>query len=220
MKKFRTCRDAWIEEVEILRETAQSVYFASDWACYYNGRPEAKRSDHGYNYFDTWREAKAFLIDTLRRYHAMPSQNGGGKQMRCPTCDTVLYLRDFPGYMDKLLYCDKCYAYWPKVGSGKEIDKLHKQISDLKADREKLAERLNSAEAQIIQYDEMAALFKREHDVQISALKAALVEERALTLTWCDDPSTVGDDYSEPSRIMAIGELADEMPEIDWSDMK
>ena len=181
MKKFRTCRDAWIEEVEILRETAQSVYFASDWVCYYNGRPEAKRSDHGYNYFDTWREAKAFLIDTLRRYHAMPSQNGGGKQMRCPTCDTVLYLRDFPGYMDKILYCDKCYAYWPKAGSGKEIDKLHKQIS---------------------------------------ALKAALVEERALTLTWCDDPSTVGDDYSEPSRIMAIGELADEMPEIDWSDMK
>lgn len=62
MIKFRTRYDARIEEIEVIRETAQSVYFASDWACYSNGRREAKRTANGYNYFDTWAEAKAFLV--------------------------------------------------------------------------------------------------------------------------------------------------------------
>jgi hypothetical protein len=35
--------------------------------------------------------------------------------------------------MDKILYCDKCYAYWPKVHSQKEIDTLRGQIATLKA---------------------------------------------------------------------------------------
>jgi hypothetical protein len=53
--------------------------------------------------------------------------------MRCPTCDTSLYLRQCPGYMDKILYCDKCYAYWSKVRSQKEIDELRGHIAALKA---------------------------------------------------------------------------------------
>jgi len=53
--------------------------------------------------------------------------------MRCPTCDTLLYLRDCPMDVDKILYCEKCFAYWPKVQSATEIEKLHKQIAALKA---------------------------------------------------------------------------------------
>ncbi len=33
--------------------------------------------------------------------------------------------------MDKILYCDKCFAYWPEVCSGRETE-LQKQIAELK----------------------------------------------------------------------------------------
>jgi hypothetical protein len=56
MKKFRTWHDQ-IEEVEINRETAKYVILPP------YERRDAKRSDIGYNYFDSWQEARQFLID-------------------------------------------------------------------------------------------------------------------------------------------------------------
>lgn len=63
MKKFRTWYDTRIEEVEVTRETEQSVFLPAGTRFHKNGeRREAKRSDH-MNYFDTWDEARDFLID-------------------------------------------------------------------------------------------------------------------------------------------------------------
>lgn len=56
MKKFRTWYDQ-IEEVEVIRETAKYVILPP-----YEFR-DAKRSDIGYNYFDSWQDAREFLID-------------------------------------------------------------------------------------------------------------------------------------------------------------
>lgn len=56
MKKFRTWYDARIEEVEIIRESAKFVTES-------DGQRWAKRNPDFRNYFDTWAEAKAFLID-------------------------------------------------------------------------------------------------------------------------------------------------------------
>lgn len=48
----------------------------------------------------------------------------------------------------------------------------------------------------------------------LEVLKMALIEERALNLMYCDDPATVGEDYTEEFRIMAIHELAGEHPDV------
>ena len=56
MKKYRTWHDTRIEEVEVSRETEK--YVVNE-----HGRRDAKRSENGMNYFDTWREAKDFLAD-------------------------------------------------------------------------------------------------------------------------------------------------------------
>jgi hypothetical protein len=55
MKKFRTWYDR-IEDVEVIHETAKFVTEA-------DGQRWAKRNDDFRNYFDTWQEAKDFLID-------------------------------------------------------------------------------------------------------------------------------------------------------------
>lgn len=52
------------------------------------------------------------------------------------------------------------------------------RITELEGDREKLASRLNSAEAQIISYDEMAAQFREKYD----NLEKALCEAEARSL--------------------------------------
>lgn len=66
MKKFRTWYDQ-IEEVEVIRETARQVVLPADAEYYPNGEcHDAKRSENGYNYFDTWQEAKSFLVDRTR----------------------------------------------------------------------------------------------------------------------------------------------------------
>jgi len=57
MKKFRTWYNSEIDEVEVIRETAKYVILASD------GRRWAKRTEDYYNFFDTWQEAKTFLIE-------------------------------------------------------------------------------------------------------------------------------------------------------------
>lgn len=56
MIKYRTYFDK-IETVEVVRETAASVYVGEKMG----GRREAKRSSF-YNYFDTWQEAHEFLV--------------------------------------------------------------------------------------------------------------------------------------------------------------
>lgn len=53
MKKYRTWHDR-IEEIEIIKETAQYVTEA-------DGQRWAKRNQDFRNYFDTWKEAKDFL---------------------------------------------------------------------------------------------------------------------------------------------------------------
>lgn len=64
MKKFRTWHDTRIDEIEVVRETAKYVVLAADTRfCPGGERRDAKRSDIGYNYFDTWQEARQFLID-------------------------------------------------------------------------------------------------------------------------------------------------------------
>lgn len=55
MKKFRTWYDT-IEEVEIISESARFVTEADGQRC-------ARRNPNSRNYFDTFAEAKAFLID-------------------------------------------------------------------------------------------------------------------------------------------------------------
>jgi len=61
MKKFRTRYDDRIEEVEVIKETAKFVVLEPN--SYNSPRRDAKRSDNGMNYFDSWQEAKDFLID-------------------------------------------------------------------------------------------------------------------------------------------------------------
>jgi hypothetical protein len=56
MKKFRTWHDARIDEVEVVRETAKFV-------AELDGQRWAKRNADFRNYFDTWAEARQFLID-------------------------------------------------------------------------------------------------------------------------------------------------------------
>lgn len=63
MKKYHTWYDARIEEVEVVKETANYVTVVETWMGKQQEHRDAKRSDHGHNYFDTWAEAKAFLID-------------------------------------------------------------------------------------------------------------------------------------------------------------
>lgn len=58
MKKFRTWHDQ-IEEIEVIRETEKFVVVPSGLK---GERRDAKRSEYT-NYFDTWQEAKDFLID-------------------------------------------------------------------------------------------------------------------------------------------------------------
>lgn len=56
MKKFRTWYDTRIDEVEVIKETAQYVTEA-------DGQRWSKRNADFRNYFDTWSEARQFLID-------------------------------------------------------------------------------------------------------------------------------------------------------------
>lgn len=63
MKKFRTWYDTRIDEVEVIHETAMYVSVREMIANKPYEHSDAKRSEDGYNYFDTWAEAKAFLID-------------------------------------------------------------------------------------------------------------------------------------------------------------
>ena len=60
MIKYRTWYDTRIEEIEVVHETTcfVTVEETPQWT-----RRDAKRSDNGYNYFDTWAEARQFLID-------------------------------------------------------------------------------------------------------------------------------------------------------------
>ena len=55
-KMYSTWYDARIEEVEVIRETAKFVTLV-------DSQRWAKRSDDHYNFFDTWSEARQFLID-------------------------------------------------------------------------------------------------------------------------------------------------------------
>ncbi len=63
MKKFRTWYDTGIEEVKVTKETAHYVTVVEPWMGKSHVRRDAKRSEHGYNYFDAWQAAKDFLID-------------------------------------------------------------------------------------------------------------------------------------------------------------
>lgn len=61
--KYKTTYDSRIERVEALRETEFYLFFSSESYLRKNiERREAKRSDWN-NYFDTWEEAKQFLLD-------------------------------------------------------------------------------------------------------------------------------------------------------------
>lgn len=64
MKKYRTSYGE-IEEIDVLRETEKCVIIQTgDGIFYKNGeRRDMKRTEHSYNYFDTWQEARQFLID-------------------------------------------------------------------------------------------------------------------------------------------------------------
>ena len=65
MKKFKaTPSRGEITEVGIVRETASSVYFASEF--YRDGIRTMKMSDHC-AYFDTWQEAQAHSIAHIER---------------------------------------------------------------------------------------------------------------------------------------------------------
>jgi len=61
MKKFRNRYDHEIEEIEVISETEKYVTLE---AVAFDGkhRREMKRSNY-MNYFDTWQEAKDFLVD-------------------------------------------------------------------------------------------------------------------------------------------------------------
>jgi len=66
MKMYKTTgryHVAKIEEVEVLRTTAQSVFFPKSRSGV-KGKEDrhAKHSDHA-NYFETWEEAKEYLMD-------------------------------------------------------------------------------------------------------------------------------------------------------------
>jgi len=58
MIKYRTWYDTRIEEVEVIRETAKFVTES-------DGQRWAKRNDDFRNYFDTYQQAKDFLIDRV-----------------------------------------------------------------------------------------------------------------------------------------------------------
>lgn len=45
---------------------------------------------------------------------------------------------------------------------------------------------------------------------RIMELEKALIEERALALTWLNDPDKIGNDYEEPFYILAKEELQKE----------
>ena len=65
MIKFRTWYDARIDEVEVLRETAKYVIIQEKRTYSEDTfeRRDAKRSENGMCYHDTWTAAKNFLID-------------------------------------------------------------------------------------------------------------------------------------------------------------
>ena len=92
MIKYRTGFAGQIEEIEIIRETAESVFRAS---FYMRGNPTerelAKRSKHE-NYHDTWADAHQFLIDRAtakvasarRRLEFTNCELGNIKGMKAP----------------------------------------------------------------------------------------------------------------------------------------
>ena len=63
MIKYRTCWDK-IEAVEVLRETEKTVFLPGRGRR--NEEREAKRSDYQ-NWFDSWDDAKAFLVAGAER---------------------------------------------------------------------------------------------------------------------------------------------------------
>lgn len=56
----------------------------------------------------------------------------------------------------------------------------------------------------------MMTVYLRQAMALIDKLTSDLLEERALVLTYCDDPAKVGEDYSEQFYILAKGELEEE----------
>lgn len=66
MRKFKTGFGIEIKEVEIVRETAKQVVVLLDGFRRQGERREAKRSSYN-NYFDTWKEAKEYLLNKVRR---------------------------------------------------------------------------------------------------------------------------------------------------------
>lgn len=61
MKKYKVGIEIKIEEVEILRETNHMVFYHNS-----RGREVAdKKRTRTTNYFDTWQQAKIFLISSL-----------------------------------------------------------------------------------------------------------------------------------------------------------
>ena len=75
-----------------------------------------------------------------------------------------------------------------------------KNDSNSKADL--IAVYLDVATAAIARIEELEA--------ENANLKSVLLEEKALNLTWLDDPSKIGKDYEEPFYIMAKDELRKE----------
>lgn len=62
MKKYRTWYDDRIEAVEAVKETANYVTIRETWMGRASDSRCAKRSD-SMNYFDSWAEARDFLVD-------------------------------------------------------------------------------------------------------------------------------------------------------------
>ena len=84
MKKYL----AWacieqIEPVEIVRETNSSVFIACDAAWAAGGvRREAKRSE-GRGYFDTWEDARQFMLSELSAEIATKTRQIAEWERRC-----------------------------------------------------------------------------------------------------------------------------------------
>ena len=74
MIKYRTIRTK-IEAVEIIRETPKQVVLKPSYPSFISReRREAKRSDYQ-NWFDTWEEAKSFLVDEAKKKVALEERN-------------------------------------------------------------------------------------------------------------------------------------------------
>lgn len=63
MIKYRTGGwDCYIEEVEVVRETAKQIILLEEWRGKKSERRTTKRGNY-HNYFDSWAEARDFLLE-------------------------------------------------------------------------------------------------------------------------------------------------------------